>query len=157
MLLGFLGFAVALIVQLCYRWYSPRAYWVTVAMVGIFGTMAADVTHITMKLGYRASVALFRGRDRRSGPRLPVRLVELVACFWAAYTVTRPLGAALAAWLGGPVADGGRGGGSGVVGIFLAVAVAGTVAVVARRASPVEASRGPREQSDDVGRRDTGN
>ncbi len=33
-LLGFRGFAVALIVQLCYRWYSPRAYWVTVAMVG---------------------------------------------------------------------------------------------------------------------------
>ncbi len=119
--------------------------------------MAADVTHITMKLGYRASVALFvvaivvpafgyRFGSWSSG-----------ACFWAAYTVSRPLGASLADWLGKPVADGGRGGGSGVVGIFLAVAMAGTVGVVARRASPVEASRGLREQSDDVGRRDTGN
>jgi len=42
---GALAFAVALVVQLRCRRYSTWAYWITVAMVGIFGTMAADVMH----------------------------------------------------------------------------------------------------------------
>jgi len=44
-LAGALAFAVALVIQLRCRRYSTWAYWITVAMVGIFGTMAADVVH----------------------------------------------------------------------------------------------------------------
>jgi uncharacterized membrane-anchored protein len=54
-----------------------------------------------------------------------------VACFWAAYTLTRPLGASIADWLGKPLADGGLG--SGLVGLVGAFAIAGTVAVLAAR------------------------
>jgi uncharacterized membrane-anchored protein len=42
---GAVAFTVALAVQLRCRRYSTWAYWITVAMVGIFGTMAADVMH----------------------------------------------------------------------------------------------------------------
>jgi uncharacterized membrane-anchored protein len=42
---GALAFAAALVTQLRCRRYSTWAYWITVAMVGIFGTMAADIMH----------------------------------------------------------------------------------------------------------------
>ncbi len=191
---GFLGFAVALVVQLRRHRYTRWAYWATVAMVGVFGTMAADVTHIvlhapylvsfagygavlailfiawrvregtvdvhqvttlprecfywvavvltfamgtalgdltaiTLKLGYLPSAVLFAGAILV--PALGRRLLSwnAVVCFWAAYTLTRPLGASLADWLGKPVVDGGRGVGAGLVGILLALAMAGAVAV----------------------------
>jgi uncharacterized membrane-anchored protein len=44
-LVGGLALAVALVVQLRCRGYSTWAYWFTVAMVGVFGTMAADGVH----------------------------------------------------------------------------------------------------------------
>lgn len=56
-----------------------------------------------------------------------------VACFWAAYTVTRLLGASLADWLGRPTADGGLGIGSGLVGAILALAMVAVMAVLSTR------------------------
>src|ERR1700754_1071887 len=44
-LVGGAAFAAALVVELRCRRYSTWAYWITVAMVGIFATMAADVVH----------------------------------------------------------------------------------------------------------------
>src|ERR1700733_14802687 len=44
--LGFVGFAVALILQFRTARYVAWTYWFAVAMVGIFGTMAADVLHV---------------------------------------------------------------------------------------------------------------
>lgn len=196
--LGFVGFAAALVFQLRRRRYTPWAYWAAVAMVGIFGTMAADVAHVVLHapyavsfLGYGGLLALlFILWQRREGtvdvhdvttdsreyfywgavvltfamgtalgdltavtlhlgylasamvfavliavPALGYRFLSwnAVACFWAAYTVTRPLGASVADWLGKPVADGGRGLGSGLVGLLLALAMAAVVAVLARR------------------------
>lgn len=68
-------------------------------------------------------------------PALGYRFLSwnVVACFWAAYTLTRPLGASVADWLGKPAADGGRGMGSGLVGLLLAMAMATLVAVMATR------------------------
>ena len=45
-LLGFVGFLVALALQLSMRRYYTWTYWLTVVMVGVFGTMAADVLHV---------------------------------------------------------------------------------------------------------------
>src|SRR5690242_3951118 len=42
-LIGFVGFCVALTLQLRADRYSAWRYWFAVAMVGVFGTMAADV------------------------------------------------------------------------------------------------------------------
>lgn len=58
-LLGFVGFVVALMIQLRAERYQAWKYWLAVAMVGVFGTMAADVLHVGFGLPYLASAPLF--------------------------------------------------------------------------------------------------
>src|SRR5262245_23791096 len=56
---GFVGFVAALAVQFSMRRYVPWAYWLAVVMVGIFGTMAADVLHVALHVPYVASAVLY--------------------------------------------------------------------------------------------------
>jgi len=58
-LLGFVAFAVSLAVQFAMRRYSPWSYWLAVAMVGVFGTMAADVLHVGFGVPYVLSALLY--------------------------------------------------------------------------------------------------
>jgi len=58
-MLGFVAFVAALILQLSVRRYIPWVYWLTVLMVAVFGTMAADVTHIVLKVPYFISTLVF--------------------------------------------------------------------------------------------------
>ena len=57
--LGFVAFAVALALQLRTRRYRAWAYWFLVAMVAVFGTMVADVTHIVLGVPYYLSTSAF--------------------------------------------------------------------------------------------------
>ncbi|WAH41357.1 hypothetical protein NZD89_24415 [Alicyclobacillus fastidiosus] len=57
--LGALGFIVALILQFSVRKYVAWIYWLLVVMVAIFGTMVADVTHIVLGVPYYASTIAF--------------------------------------------------------------------------------------------------
>ena len=54
-----LGLLAALILQLRARQYVPWIYWLTVVMVAIFGTMAADVLHIGLGVPYLVSSSFF--------------------------------------------------------------------------------------------------
>ncbi len=56
---GFLVFVLALAIQFRVPSYIPWAYWLAVAMVAVFGTMAADVLHIQFGVPYIASTVLF--------------------------------------------------------------------------------------------------
>ena len=58
-LCGFAAFVVALTIQLTRHRYRPWAYWLTVAMVGVFGTMAADVVHVVLGVPYLLSTAFY--------------------------------------------------------------------------------------------------
>lgn len=58
-LLGFIGFVVALAIQLRGQRYEAWKYWLAVSGVGVFGTMAADVLHVGFGLPYLASAPLF--------------------------------------------------------------------------------------------------
>ncbi len=58
-LLGFLAFLAALALQLRRRRYIARWYWLAVVMVGVFGTMAADVLHVGFHVPYVASSVLY--------------------------------------------------------------------------------------------------
>ncbi|HWZ20102.1 MAG TPA: hypothetical protein VNW73_14985 [Ktedonobacteraceae bacterium] len=58
-ILGGLGLLASLVLQLLVRRYVPWIYWLAVTMVAIFGTMAADVTHIVMHVPYIASTVFF--------------------------------------------------------------------------------------------------
>ena len=53
------GLAVAFPLQLRARRYVPWAYWLTVTMVAVFGTMAADFLHVVAGVPYVAAAALY--------------------------------------------------------------------------------------------------
>jgi len=57
--IGAVAFAVALTLQFRVTRYVPAIYWLAVAMVSVFGTMAADVTHIVLGVPYVVSTAVF--------------------------------------------------------------------------------------------------
>ena len=214
--LGALGFAAALALQFRARKYNAWVYWFAVTMVAVFGTMAADVTHvvlgvpylyssgffalalvvifvlwwkvegtlsihsistpsrevfywltvvvtfalgtamgdmtaITLHLGYLSSAILFTALiafigaaryavgtiaslERQRVPR------NAVFAFWAAYVLTRPLGASFADWTGKPQAFGGLGYGDGPVAGVLALLLVGFVAYLSITRVDVDAS-----------------
>ena len=57
--LGFAGLLAALSLQLAMRRYVAWAYWLAVVMVGVFGTMAADVLHVGFGVPYVISSACY--------------------------------------------------------------------------------------------------
>jgi uncharacterized membrane-anchored protein len=57
--LGFIAFVGALAWQFSVRRYRAWSYWFAVVMVGVFGTMAADVLHVGFGVPYPASTALY--------------------------------------------------------------------------------------------------
>jgi uncharacterized membrane-anchored protein len=214
--LGALGFAIALALQFRARQYNAWVYWFAVTMVAVFGTMAADVTHVVLGVPYLYStgafalalVAIFTlwwraektlsihsidspsreafywltvmatfALGTAAGDMTAVTLhlgyfasgvmfAALIACigairyavvslaslerhrisrnavfaFWAAYVLTRPLGASFADWTGKPPSWGGLGWGDGpVAGVLLALLV-GLVAFLAVTRVDVDAS-----------------
>jgi uncharacterized membrane-anchored protein len=58
-LIGFAGFVAAMIIQFWMRRYVAWAYWLAVVMVGVFGTMVADVLHVGFGVPYEVSASLF--------------------------------------------------------------------------------------------------
>ncbi len=57
--LGFVAFVAALTLQFRARRYVAWTYWLAVAMVGIFGTMAADVVHVGLGVPYAGSTVFY--------------------------------------------------------------------------------------------------
>ena len=58
-LIGFAGFVIAMVIQFERRRYVAWAYWLAVAMVGVFGTMVADVLHVGLGVPYEVSASVF--------------------------------------------------------------------------------------------------
>jgi uncharacterized membrane-anchored protein len=89
---------------------SPKAemfYWVTIMFSQTLGTALGDWTADSAGLGYLGSAALF-------GALLALVVaayywvgVSRTMSFWAAFVLTRPLGAVVGDFLDKPVADGG--------------------------------------------------
>ena len=196
-ILGFIAFVVALGLQLATPTYSPTRYWFAVAMVGVFGTMAADVLHVGLGVPYAVSVVLFvvlltlvfsawfiteRTLSMHSictlrrewyywaavvttfalgtavGDLTAVTLhfgyltsglvfacaiavpgggyrwfgLNSVAAFWAAYVLTRPVGASWADWFGVSQARGGLAFGPGPVAVVLGALIVIAVGYLAR-------------------------
>ena len=105
---------------------TPRRevfYWVAVMATFALGTATGDLTATTLGLGYLASGLVFAVLILL--PAVARRWLGLgeVAAFWAAYVLTRPLGASFADWLAVPPSRGGLGLGDGVVSIVLTLAI----------------------------------
>jgi uncharacterized membrane-anchored protein len=57
--IGGVLFALTLALQFAATRYLPWIYWLAVSMVSVFGTMAADVTHIVLGVPYAVSTCVF--------------------------------------------------------------------------------------------------
>ncbi|MEO8527883.1 MAG: hypothetical protein ABI435_02285 [Pseudolysinimonas sp.] len=104
-------------------------YWAVVLATFALGTAFGDLTATTLGLGYWGSAILFAVVFG-----IPLLLHSLgvaeTLTFWAAYIVTRPLGASVADGLAVEPARGGLGFGTALVSIIGLVVIAAVVAVI---------------------------
>ncbi|MGH7692675.1 MAG: COG4705 family protein [Candidatus Dormibacteria bacterium] len=104
-LLGFAGFLLALALQFRMGRYSAWTYWFAVVMVGVFGTMAADVVHVALGVPYPISTAFYAVvlagvfiAWYRVEHTLSIHTVDTYrreAFYWAAVVATFAMGTAL--------------------------------------------------------------
>jgi uncharacterized membrane-anchored protein len=103
--LGFIGFVGALALQFSMRRYLAWTYWFAVVMVGVFGTMAADVLHVGFGVPYFASSTLYAvvlvavfTTWQRTEKDLSIHSIvtpRREAFYWAAVVATFALGTAV--------------------------------------------------------------
>ena len=204
-LIGFVAFVGALLLQFRQGRYVAWSYWLAVAMVGVFGTMAADVLHVgfhvpytassilyavvlagvfyawwrtegtlsihsidtprrelfywaavaatfamgtalgdftayTLHFGYFPSAALFAGLIALPALGYATRRRHGIALFWAAYVITRPLGASMADGLGKARDVSGLGLGDGAVALTLAALIVVAVTYLSVTGADIQAS-----------------
>ena len=104
-LLGFTGFVIALALQFSMRRYVAWTYWFAVVMVGVFGTMAADVLHVGFHVPYIASTILYAivlaavfYTWQHTEHTLSIHSIDTArreAFYWAAVVATFAMGTAL--------------------------------------------------------------
>jgi uncharacterized membrane-anchored protein len=104
-LLGFAGFLAAMWLQFSTPRYDAKTYWLAVVMVGVFGTMAADVLHVGFGVPYLvssvfyaivlASVFISWQRTERTLSIHSVDTPRREAFYWAAVVATFAMGTAL--------------------------------------------------------------
>jgi uncharacterized membrane-anchored protein len=105
-------------------------YWTAVLGTFALGTAAGDLTAYSLNLGFWASAVLFAAVF--AVPALAWWRLNLnpIVAFWAAYVVTRPLGASFADGFSKPT-NGGLGWGDGIVSAIALVIFIALVAYVA--------------------------
>jgi uncharacterized membrane-anchored protein len=126
-------------------------YWAAVLATFALGTAAGDLTAYALNLGFFASIVVFAVLI--SLPAIGWWRFNLnpIIAFWAAYIVTRPLGASFADWFSKPT-NGGLGLGDGLVAAVELIVFIGLVAYVARTKMDVQPARiqAPRRHSHPV-------
>jgi uncharacterized membrane-anchored protein len=89
---------------------SPRSemfYWVTIMFSQTLGTALGDWAADTEGLGYGGGVVLFGALLALIGAAYYHRKISNTILFWAAFILTRPLGAVVGDFLDKPIAHGG--------------------------------------------------
>jgi uncharacterized membrane-anchored protein len=114
-------------------------YWATVLATFALGTALGDLTAYTMKIGFFSSALVFLVLI--AIPAVAYRWFGMnsVLAFWFAYTITRPLGASIADWLGVPARVGGLDWGRGNVALILSIPI--LIAVVYMAVTHVDVAR----------------
>ncbi|WP_353887815.1 hypothetical protein [uncultured Gordonia sp.] len=99
-------------------------YWLAILVTFALGTAAGDVIAERLALGYLTSLLIFAAAIAFITLAHYAFNMNTVVAFWAAYIVTRPLGASLGDLLTQPRDDGGLGIGTTITNVvFLAVIV----------------------------------
>jgi uncharacterized membrane-anchored protein len=126
---------------------SPKAeafYWVTITFSQTLGTALGDWAADDAGLGYLGGAAVFGGALIALVLLYRFTAVSRVGLFWAAFILTRPLGATVGDFLDKPLAKGGLDLSRPVATAVLAVAIAILIALIPQRAGS-HPSRAPSE------------
>ncbi|WP_222432339.1 hypothetical protein [Leekyejoonella antrihumi] len=113
-------------------------YWATVGATFALGTALGDYTAMSLNLGYLTSGILFTVAIALPALAWWKFGLNPIAAFWAAYVVTRPLGASFADYISKPRALTGLNFGDGYTSIAFAVAVLLLVAYLAVARSDIQ-------------------
>jgi uncharacterized membrane-anchored protein len=109
-------------------------YWLTVLFTFALGTAAGDFVSTTLGLGTFVATFIFLGLVLVAAAAWKWLRVSEVIAFWFAYSMTRPLGASIADWLGVPAPYGdGVQLGTGVTSLAFGVVLAVVIAVTSVR------------------------
>lgn len=110
--------------------HTPKAemfYWVTIMFSQTLGTALGDWTADTVGEGYLNSIGIFGGLLALIAGAYFFTKLNRVALFWAAFILTRPLGAVLGDFLDKPHENGGlalsRYLASGVIAVLMVIAI----------------------------------
>ncbi|WP_413353793.1 hypothetical protein [Microbacterium sp. 1P06AB] len=121
-------------------------YWIAILLTFALGTAAGDLISEGMGLGYLVGTILFAALIGIIAIARFAFNANVVFCFWAAYILTRPLGASIGDLLSQSPADGGLGIGAtltSIVFLIIIVAVAAHLHVNVRRQRHVAAAENP--------------
>lgn len=86
---------------------SEMFYWITIMCSQTLGTALGDWTADTAGLGYRGGALVFGGALALIAATYFLSRVSRTALFWAAFILTRPLGAVVGDFLDKPISKGG--------------------------------------------------
>lgn len=135
-------FAVALAVTFLVWWLSERTlsihsiltrrreafYWLAILFTFALGTAAGDLISEQLALGFLPTLLVFVAAISVVVVAHYVLKLNAVLSFWAAYVLTRPLGASVGDWLSQPKPDSGLGLGTTVTSIIFLGVIALAVA-----------------------------
>jgi uncharacterized membrane-anchored protein len=113
-------------------------YWLAILFTFALGTAAGDLLAEGLALGYLASAVLFAGAIAVVALAHHRFRLGAVPAFWAAYVLTRPLGASIGDLLSQSTADGGLGLGTTTTSVLFLAAIAGIVTYLAVTRRDVE-------------------
>jgi uncharacterized membrane-anchored protein len=115
-----------------------RFYWAAVLATFALGTAAGDLTATTLNLGFFGSIVLFAALISLPAIGWWRGGLNPILAFWAAYVITRPLGASFADWFSKPPSITGLGLGDGLVSLIAFDVFAVLVAYVAIRKHDIQ-------------------
>lgn len=115
-------------------------YWITIAFSQTLGTALGDWMADTTGLGYSGGAIVFGAGLALLAALYFWTSVSRVLLFWAAFILTRPLGATLGDWLDKPTHQGGLAFSRPIASVVIFVAIVALVAILPQRAGrhPVE-------------------
>jgi uncharacterized membrane-anchored protein len=116
---------------------DPKAeafYWLTITFSQTLGTALGDWTADTGGLGYLGAAGIFSALLGVVAVLYLKTRISRVALFWAAFILTRPLGAAVGDFLDKPVANGGLALSRPLASAVLALAIVALIVVLPQRA-----------------------
>ena len=102
-------------------------YWAAVLATFAMGTALGDLAAYTFNLGFLSAGIVFAALFALPGLAFYALRINGILAFWAAYVMTRPLGASFADWTGKDRHAGGLGWGDGPVAAVLALLIAAGV------------------------------